>query len=352
MFLVLSFHSCWLRGTVGASISMQLMPMAVPLFFMVHGALLMPRDTAPKKQLMRFGKTLMQMFAWLTIYLVISLLTGLVDPQTVGRRMLFSYYFCEGDPGGISVGHLWFIHALLVVYAFYPVLTVCKKEGGKMLRYVLLVCFAASFLREEMRTYADFFCKKIFGTPLETQEIWIQVGPYFNAVFWFLSGYCLTQWLANARLPRKRTCRILGICGMVLGLSMLMLERYVVFGTLKYNWKPLPQQYEKLGTLVLAFSTFFLFSQLDLNDRVSTGGGRIREKLLHWANAGAQSISNDTMGIFYLHVIFIKYAYLWFYSWERAGVWQNYLRAAVVMALSWAVARVLHRIPGVRHLVK
>lgn len=66
----------------------------------------------------------------------------------------------------------------------------------------------------------------------------------------------------------------------------------------------------------------------------------------------ARTVSNYSLGIFYLHVIFIKYAYLWFYTWERAGVWQNYLRAAVVMALCWAVAWLLHKIPGVRHLVK
>lgn len=359
MFLVLSFHNCWLRGTIGASISMQLMPMAVPLFFMVHGALLMPRDTAPKKQLLRFGKTLLQLFGWLTIYLVISLLTGLVDPQTVGRRFLLSYYFGKAESGGISVGHLWFIYALLVLYALFPVLNACKKEGDKLLRYVLIVCFVLSFVREEMCTYADFFSRKLFGASLEMEWLLTKVGPYFNAVFWFLAGYCATGWLSQAKLPRKRRCIAVGACGMVLGLSMLMLERYVVFGTLKYNWRPLPQQYEKLGTLVMTFSTFFLFSQLPLSRdchagsvKLSTGGEQRTGKVLSAMNAAVQSISNYTLGIFYLHVIFIKYAYIYLYSWERAGVWQNYLRAAVVMALCWGVAWVLHRIPGVRHLVK
>lgn len=359
MFLVISFHSCWLRGTVGASVSMSLMPMAVPLFFMVHGALLLPRESTLKKQAARFGKTLLQLFGWLTIYLVISLLTGLIQPETVGLRFLFSYYFCKADSGGISVGHLWFIYALLVLYGLCPVFYACKKDGGKVLKYVMVACFVLSFLREETLTYADFCCRKIFGAPLEADWLWVKVGPYFNAVFWFLAGYYFTQWLPKAKLPRKRTCVALGLCGVVLGVSLLMLERYVVFDMVKYNWKPLPQQYEKLGTLVLAFSTFFLFSQLNLSCskesgmmQTSTRGGRKNNDVLCWGNAVARTVSNYSLGIFYLHVIFIKYAYLWFYTWERAGVWQNYLRAAVVMALCWAVAWLLHKIPGVRHLVK
>ena len=49
MFLVLSFHQVWIKGNTPASVSMSFVPMAVPLFFMVHGALVFPKETTVKK---------------------------------------------------------------------------------------------------------------------------------------------------------------------------------------------------------------------------------------------------------------------------------------------------------------
>lgn len=336
MFLVLSFHQVWIKGNIAASISMSFVPMAVPLFFMVHGALVFPRETTPKKQINRFLKVLLQLYVWNTVYLVLSVLTGLTAPAEITKDFLFQYYFCKIDSSGITSGHLWFIYALLVLYALYPVLETCKKHNEHVFRYIMIACFFLSFIREEVLVYGDYFCRMVFGKPLVTEWLWSRVGPYFNAVFYFIFGYYLSQWAANLRTQKKksRITILLSLIGILLGLGMLLVERYVVFGSFKYNWNPLPDQYEKLGTLVMCTSTFLLFSQLDL------------EKA--WTYPVAKAVSFHSLDIFYIHVIFARLARVYLYHWTLEGVWQNYLRALIILILSLGCGWLLRRIPLVK----
>ena len=339
MFLVLSFHQVWIKGDVPASISMAFVPMAVPLFFMVHGALVFPRETTPKKQVNRFLKVLMQLYVWNTVYLLLSVATGLTEPTEITGEFLFQYYFCKLDSSGITSGHLWFIYALLVLYALYPVLETCKKHNEKVFQYIMIACFFLSFIREEILVYLDFFRRMVFGKPLVTEWLWSRVGPYFNAVFYFIFGYYLSQWAADFRKQGKdrKKVIVLSLLGIILGLGMLLIERYVVFGSFNYNWKPLPDQYEKLGTLVMCTSTFVLFSLLDL------------EKARSYPIAKA--ISFHSLDIFYIHVIFARLARVYLYQNHLAGVWQNYLRALIILILSLGCGWLLRRIPLVKKLM-
>ena len=333
MFLVLSFHQVWIRGNVPASIAMAFVPMAVPLFFMVHGALVFPRETTVKKQVNRFLKVLLQLYFWNTVYLILSILTGLTAPSEISKEFLFQYYFCKVDSSGITSGHLWFIYALLVLYALYPVLETCKKHNENVFKYIMIACFFLSFVREEVLVYADYFCRMVFEKPLVTEWLWSRVGPYFNAVFYFIFGYYLSNWCASNQKLKQHKTRTILLCllGIVSGVVLLLVERYVVFGSFKYNWNPLPDQYEKMGTLLMSFSTFTLFSQLDL------------EKAKTYPIAKA--ISFQSLDIFYIHVIYARLARVYLYDWKLSGVWQNYLRALIILVLSYATGWVLRRIP-------
>lgn len=339
IFLVLSFHQVWLKGNVPASISMSFVPMAVPLFFMVHGALLFTREASAGKQVRRFLRVLLQLYVWNTVYLIVSLVSGLTDPSEITLGFLFRYYFCKADSSGVTSGHLWFIYALLVLYCLYPMLDACKKHDERVLKYVCAACFVLSFVREELLVYGNFLCERIFGQPLVTDWLLSRVGPYFNAVFWFISGYYLSQWLKDQPKlkEQKKKYILLSLCGILLGLGLLLLERYVVFGSIDYNWKPLPDQYEKLGTLVMALSTFTLFSLIDFKD------GRLYSV--------AKSISIHSQDIFYIHVIFAKLFYVHFYTHKIANVGTNYLRALVILILSYLTGQLLRRIPGIRKLL-
>ena len=339
VFLVCSVHQVWLRGTVGASISMSIVPMAVPLFFMVHGALLLSKEASAKKQIKRFARVLVQLYFWNTVYLVVSVLSGLTGIEEITPGFLFHYYFSKWDSSGITSGHLWFIYALLVVYCLYPVLDICRKHNEKVLKYIAVVCFIWSFVRSQFLVYLNFFCEQVFGKSLLTEWVVSEIGCYFNSVCYFILGYYLVQWINSCAYLKqnKRMSMLYAVLGVLAGIALLMLERYVVFGTVKYNWKPLPDQYQKFGTLILAVSTFVLFSLIDFPD--------------NRAYAVAKTISLHSLDIYYIHVIYAKLFRVYLYSYDLSGVWQNYLRAAVVLILSFLTGQILRRIPGVKRLL-
>lgn len=109
IFLVVAVHSVWLNGNIPASISMSLSPAAVPLFFMVHGALLLGRPDSPRKHLRRSLRVVFQLLAWSVIYLMISLLFSW-NKQPLTPRSLYKHYMHAGILNGTMGlgGSLWF----------------------------------------------------------------------------------------------------------------------------------------------------------------------------------------------------------------------------------------------------
>lgn len=339
MFLVITMHQGWVPNTIPASASMSLAPMAVPLFFMIHGALLLSKDATPAKQIRRILRVLLQLVFWNTVYLLISLVHGLITPSQLSLGFLFRYYVGNVDPSGIPSGHFWFIHALLVIYFLFPLLDACKKQSEKVLKYVMLLCFVLSFVRAELLVYGNFFCQKLLGKPLVTNWLITRVGPYFNAVFWFIAGFYFSRWLREhpELKEHKKKYIALALCAVVAGLALQLISRYLAFGSFKFSWKPLPEQYEKPGTLILAFSFFFIFSLIDF-----------KESRFY---AVVRSISMHSRDIFYIHVIYTKLIYVYFFDSALASIWMNYARSLAALVLSYLTGLLLHQIPLIKKIL-
>lgn len=344
IFLICSVHAVWLKGTVAASISMSLVPMAVPIFFMVHGALLLTKEASPKKQLKRFGKVAAQVFGWNTVYLLVSIAAGLVDPSTITLGFLYNYYIVFLDSTGVTSGHLWFIYALLAVYAFFPILDACKQKSEKMLKYVWIICFISSFVRYEALVYGTYFGQLIFGEnkTFDLEEFMRNLSPmgeYANCILYFITGYFLSQWVRRNPRVKEQRVKYWLLAGVTVaaGLALLMVERYLDFGQFKYNWKPLPHQYERLGSLMMASGMFVIFSLIEFKD------GKLYDLV--------RTISLHTLDIYYIHIIYVRFLYLYFYRYEYAGVLPNYIRAVVVLILSFATGQIIRRIPVLKKLL-
>lgn len=344
-FLVCSVHAVWLKGTFPASIAMSITPMAVPLFFMVHGALVLTKPAKPQKHIRRFLKVLFQVYTWNTIYLLLSLLTGLVKPESVTLGFLYDYYIVFLNSDGINSGHLWFIYALLAVYVFLPFMEAIKSHNEKLLKYLWIVCFISSFLRYETLVYGTYFSRMLFGEGrvFDIEEFMRNLSPlgeYANCILYFLTGYFISQWVQKHPLPAKQKSlyMVLAVCVFLASIALLMLERYIQFGKWSYNWKPLPHQYERIGSLTMAISVFFLFSQISFRE------GKLYSII--------RAISQQTLDIFYIHIIYARYFLLYLYDSKLSGVWQNYLRAAAILLLSVLTGKLLRKIPIVKKLLE
>lgn len=335
IFLVISVHSCWLNGNVLAGISMSLYPLAVPVFFMVHGASLLGKDFSAPKHLKRTGKVFFQLLVWGIIYLILSMIFGFTEEKvTLG----YVYrYFCQGGMLNARLGGpLWFIYALLTVYLLYPIL--CSLDKKQYL-YIAVVAFVFGILSKEIEVWGRVFGEHFLGTGVSLNNTLGKLSPfgeYGNCLFYFVSGYLLHEKLTEESEQHSREILVGSVLLFLAGITLMMLERKVEFGSFAYNWKPLAEQYRRAGSACMAFGVFALFSQIPFQpDHCKT----------------IVKISMHTIDIYYIHDILAKLAYGYLFQQKYAGVLQNYLRAALILVLSYWIGQGIRRIPIVKKIL-
>ena len=121
----------------------ELSHVAVPLFIMISGALLLGREeTLLTFYRKRFGKILWSFFAWCYIYVLCRYITGLSLEDGTPITLISTI-------GTILVpqnanGHFWFIPMLLSLYLVTPFLSVFVRNASKnMLTFFLVLWFLA-----------------------------------------------------------------------------------------------------------------------------------------------------------------------------------------------------------------
>lgn len=107
---------------------------AVPLFFMVTGALLLSRETSAKTSLRRIWRVVLPLFAWSLIYLWWFSYTG-----TTTDHWLLTILRVP------VVAHFWYLYTLIGVYVFLPVMIGFYRIENQGSQYLaLLGCFLGS----------------------------------------------------------------------------------------------------------------------------------------------------------------------------------------------------------------
>lgn len=203
IFLVVSVHNVWLRGTVASSVAIAFCQLAVPVFFMVHGALLLNKPFDMKRHLHRMAKTTLQLIAWMLIYFVISRCCGW-STGALSRNLIYQYFINGGVLNAGLGGSLWFMFALLQIYLLFPVLHRIWNSDQKIAYYAAIVLFVVSFVRKEASIWGSWLGNRLFGSAVDLNW-WLgklsPFGGYANCVFFFLSGAILADLLQ--RLAKK-----------------------------------------------------------------------------------------------------------------------------------------------------
>lgn len=160
IFMVVAIHSnvAYLnnqRGSVGWLVIMQLTAVcvvAVPLFFMISGALLLDCDKpVPVYVLLRkrLPKQAIPFLIWSIIYTVVRILTGKIPFSLASFTNLFhepAYY------------QFWFMYTLLAIYLILPALqaVVCTLSR-RQFEYILLIWFVFSVVLTTLQRYISDF---------------------------------------------------------------------------------------------------------------------------------------------------------------------------------------------------
>ena len=171
-----TFH--WWSALVWGSLARP----SVPLFFMCSGALMLSRDITPRRIFTHnMPRILCAMFFWAFVYRFASLvshgltLDGLWDAAK--RTLLLQHEF-----------HFYYLHALLLVYAFLPVVAVFLRGATRREEeYLLALWFITGILFPLIKDFWPF-------TLIYQIDTRYQMTMAYSAIGYALLGHYLRKY--------------------------------------------------------------------------------------------------------------------------------------------------------------
>ena len=236
-FLVIAIHVCGrvvggyavhdsdadFSGTLGWLVARCIQylssSVAVPLFIMVSGALLLGRhEEAILFYRKRFSKILLPFFAWSCVFIFCLWIAG----RSLNDGTPITLFNAVGAllSGNVS-GHFWFMYLLISLYMIAPFLSVFVRHASKnMLTCFLVIWFCATVIFP--------FCNNIAKTTLGITDIYFHSFQFAFGFHWiglFVAGYFLKDCL----IPKWWAVIGIGILfylGMAVPINMYLLKVY------------------------------------------------------------------------------------------------------------------------------
>lgn len=294
---------------------------AVPLFFMISGYLLLPRSEGLNVfYTKRMPRILVPFLAWSLIYL--GWYCG-NHPNTCTPSLVWDLLLVQG-----TYYHLWFLYSLLSIYLILPVLRLMIRPDTdkKVLWYLIILWLIFQPLLTIAHKFWNFSIK--INAPLAT-----------GFVCYFILGYLL------GGITLSRTRIILSTAIWILGTVV------TIFGT--YLFTRSSGQFEGFFydfvsiNVILASSVAFLILRWGSEGRPFTSPN---------AQAILRTIATSTFGIYLIHIIVIEVLSGWIpflhlNSLVGNAVWSVPLVSTLVFAISFLMVRILQKVPILKYIV-
>ena len=246
---------------------------SVPIFVMLSGALLLPKDYGTgiflKKRLIRL---LLPFLFWSTIYISNSLYNKIQDGETLHLYTTLKFIFVQMRDG--SSIHFWYIYMIIGLYLFIPVI-------GK-------------WVRNSSEKDILYFLGIWLFTLIFTQPVIEKFNPgielsYFSG---FLGYLILGHYLTIKSFSNTRQQNRLSVALIIIGLLSTVFGTYLAF---YFTKEYVSTFYEGLSPniLLLSVGIFLLFKNKDSKNSIFV---KIRDFICKYS-----------YGIFLVHVLVLSY---------------------------------------------
>jgi len=295
--------------------------LAVPLFVMLSGALLLdpakadePLKVFFKKRFMRVG---LPMIFWTIAYFGWGVFVS-GQPLTVNSIL-------QGLLSG-SYYHLWFLYLLVGLYLATPVLRVLVKHVNRdKFKYLLVLWFIGNTAVPFINQFASFG---------------------FNPVMFVFTGW-IGYFLLGIYLLKVKARSWIAILGVVTGVLATIFGSWWITATAGEKFTGF--FHEPLNfTLIMASTSLFLLLTAIPKSKIENGHP-IANNLLHW-------ISQNTLPIYLLHIIVmetIKAGFLGFTLNMNTmnPIVEIPLLTIITFALTAAIVYPLKKIPYIKQII-
>ncbi len=295
---------------------------AVPLFVMISGALMLNEDTSFSLKKLFFQKIpqlLLPLFVWSAVYaLHYKILTPLSAGKTIDLSDVHSAFF-------MGHYHLWYLYMQVGLYLILPFLrTFVKKENKHLVLLYIGITLLTRFTVPVLNSVA------LYWRP--AQDILTFMDKFYLDFFSQFVAYYLTGWyVVHVGIPRKWQ-RIL-----LYALSFLSVLATILYVNFTKDYR---NAYSDWNLLVFLYS---LGVFLAVSRHCTDIKGIVRAVVLF--------ISKHSFGVYVVHVLIIR----WVKSWLPNTLFPPvYILVcyAIVFGISLMIAFVLSKIPGIRKLVR
>lgn len=199
MFLVVllhySFYTRYYSSGLAGTAATVLCVVCVPLFFLVNGALLLPRERKPHHY-RGVLQTILIVLAWKVIAACFFVFAD--GGQQVSFKD-FLLFLLGGQLGNYPAGYFWFMNALISIYLVYPLVKQAfdAKDRGPLF-VVGAVIFGFTVCKDTLKLLLQV-CGMMTGHELASllgglSEFYI-FGNYGYTLLYFISGGLLYEYL-------------------------------------------------------------------------------------------------------------------------------------------------------------
>lgn len=346
IFLVIFCHYQTVGNTILDNMAMTICYIAVPVFFMVNGALLFNKSFDLKKHIKKTITLYVCSWVWKLVYLLDAIFVRkVIDADVLTESEIIKYFLFGQSIGSLTVGLIWFIHALVAIYIIFPALYFCKKDdqqGKKVLWLIVIALLVLNYAVFDIGTilacfditeYDMTFLNRL--SPINGNE------NIANMLACFIVGGLLHDERFNQSdktlLKRITTNKIMPVIAFCVGYVLMMLQKYVYDGVWQWNGVRYQYGYQHLAVFISAVALFIFFLAFEFNDERCV----LLKKFL-------SSIAGRTLGIFYVHWIVCMHLEAYFTDFSFYG---NMVRTSIILVIAYVISYVLSKIPCIKKLV-
>ena len=294
---------------------------AVPLFFMISGYLLLPRSESLNVfYAKRMTKLLIPLVAWSLIYL--GWYCG-NHPNTCTPNLVWNLLLIQG-----TYYHLWFLYSLLSIYLILPVLRLMiKPDTDKKILWYLIALW---LIFQPVLTMAN----KFWGFS-------IKISPPLATGFvcYFMLGYLLGEiMLSRVRIILSTVIWVISTLITIVGTYLFTLNSGQFDGFF--------YDFVSLNVILASGAAFMLLRWISETDPFASPK----------AHAIMRALATSAFGIYLVHIIVIEVLSSWIpvlhvNSFMGNAIWSVPLVSTIVFIISFLIVRIFQKMPVLSYIV-
>ncbi len=314
-FSVVILHIFGRKMNIGNSIMYYMATLAIPIFFMVNGFLLMNKEVITYQYVI---KKIIRMIVVIVVWNIVLSLGNFIIKQELINPIIDSIknLMQQGN-----FYQFWFFGSLMILYSILPKLHKWLKDNKKAYQMILISLFAICIAIDIINIILGIRGEKIFTSRV------IQTFRLWTWLFYFLLGGYIGKYNLEIKYKEKLNSKIKGI----MIISFVILYQYFMG---KYIFKDFHAEYFYDNIFIILYSGL-----------VFTGGLNRKCEKYHVI---IEKINSCIMGIYILHPFVIRLISK-FYHYENTMI--NIFVFLLTVAICMFVSRVITKIPKLKKIV-